>query len=334
MKVLIVGAGALGRVFGHHLTRGGAAVDALVRPGHRDPARAGFNLWRVRFLLRPREEHFEPARVFDDVAEMEGERWDLVLLCVASTELRGDLLRRLASVVGETTIATIGQGAEDVAALARVFPSEQIVAVVPSLFAWAAPLAGETPAPGTAYWVPALGTLAIGGAAARSTPLVAAFRRGGLRAATSQSAATQGALVAARTMPYVAALEVAGWSLDRLRRTDALELAAGASREAVAAIEARATDGARPSLALPRLALRVLPRLVPFPLERYLAAHFVKVGTQTTQMLDEWIDVAKRRGFASATLEALAAALARARPTVNAPRAGDVPRSFADADPR
>ena len=54
MRVLIVGAGAVGQVYGHHLQRGGAEVTFLVKPRYETDARAGFTLWRLRRLGRPR----------------------------------------------------------------------------------------------------------------------------------------------------------------------------------------------------------------------------------------------------------------------------------------
>jgi ketopantoate reductase len=313
MKVLIVGAGALGQVFGHHLSRGGAQVDVLVRAGREEAARAGATLWRVRCVGAPIETRFEPVRAFGDVGATRGESWDLVLLCVASTELRGEFLARLAAAVGTATVASIGQAALDAEALARAFPAEQLVAIVPSLFAWSAPLATETPGPGTAYWIPPLASLAVGGTAERARPVVAALRRGGLSASVSRDAFADGARTAARTMPYVAALGLAGWSLSALRAGPLLALAAAASREALAAVEGRrdvpARDDGAGSLTLTRLVLRVLARVVPFPLERYLAVHFTKVSAQTRQMLREWASIARERRLHSASLESLQAAM-------------------------
>ena len=47
MKVLVVGAGAVGQVYGHALARGGARVTFLVKPKHVEEARRGFVLYEL-----------------------------------------------------------------------------------------------------------------------------------------------------------------------------------------------------------------------------------------------------------------------------------------------
>ena len=44
MNVLIVGAGAVGLVYGKHLQAGGATVSFLIKPKHRAQAEAGYAL--------------------------------------------------------------------------------------------------------------------------------------------------------------------------------------------------------------------------------------------------------------------------------------------------
>jgi len=285
----------------------------LVKPEREPRVRAGLRLWRVRRFGRPIETTLRPHEVFCEATLPRDRRWDTVLLCVDATALRAGLLPGLAAAVGQATVASIGQAAGDAALLAQAFPAEQIVAVVPSMLAWDGPLASETPGPGVTYWLPPLSSLAVGGPRDRAMPLVAALRRGKLRAHHAPAAAASGARFAALTMPYLAALELAGWSLTALRRSAALELAARAASQAtsaVATMPAR-TSGGRAWLA--RLALRALPHLVPFDLERYLARHFTKVGRQTLLMLQEWAALGRQRGRDVSAVERLAAALEDAR---------------------
>ncbi len=53
---------------------------------------------------------------------------------------------------------------------------------------------------------------------------------------------------------------------------------------------------ARPA-GLARLGLGLLPWFVPFDVERYLAAHFAKVGAQTRLMLGEWAALGRAHGL-------------------------------------
>ncbi len=50
-RVLVVGAGAVGQVYGLYLRRGGARVSFLVKPAHAAWCQRGFALHRLRLWL-------------------------------------------------------------------------------------------------------------------------------------------------------------------------------------------------------------------------------------------------------------------------------------------
>ncbi|WP_158578769.1 ketopantoate reductase family protein [Spongiactinospora rosea] len=300
MRVLVVGAGALGQVFGAWLAAGGAQVGYLVKPGREKWGEGGVPVYRlgrggaVEQRLVPHEVLTRPVPG----------KWDMVWLCVDSTALSGRWMADLRDATGSATVVTITQSGQDVAILAEVWPREQIVQVTPAVFAYQAPLAVEVPRPGIAYWVPPGATLGVHGGEARVREVVAALRAGGVRA-KAERLAGGGDLDAARMMPFIAALENATWSI----RATRYALAAGASREALAITAAR--YGRRPPSGVPawlaRAALRVLPRVVPFDLPAYLRTHFTKVSAQTGLMLEEWIEEGTARGLPVTDLKALSA---------------------------
>jgi 2-dehydropantoate 2-reductase len=286
VKVLVVGDGALGQVLGLRLAIGGASVSYLVKPGRADWGPQGRTLYRLRRWGRPVAQHLQPHGVH---SELTNGRWDMVWLCVPSTALRQPWLPRLREVVGAATVVSIGQDVHDRAVLANIWPPEQIVQVAPSVLAYAAPLVTEVPAPGIAYWTPPGTVSTVSGSADRAHPVVAALRAGHMRARYSDQIGS-GELAAALMIPYIAALEAAGWSLATLRAE--LGPPTEASREAVAVVTALG-GGSPPRLRPPAwlvgLVLRLLPRLTPFDLARYLRAHFTNVAAQTRLMLDGWI---------------------------------------------
>ena len=69
MRILIVGAGATGSVFGAALLRGGAYVDYYVRAHHRERLAAGIELHR-QGLFGMHDEHAAGFRVFTTPAEI------------------------------------------------------------------------------------------------------------------------------------------------------------------------------------------------------------------------------------------------------------------------
>jgi hypothetical protein len=306
VKVLVVGDGALGQVFGLRLAMGGASVSYLVNPGRANWGPDGRTLYRLRRLGKPVAQQLRPHGVHTEVAD---DRWDMVWLCVPSTALRGPWLRGLRDAVGTATVVSIGQDLHDRAVLADVWPPEQIVQVMPSVLAYSAPLVAEVPAPGIAYWMLPGTVTVVSGSADRARAVMVALRAGNMRAWHSGRTGL-GELAAALMMPYIAALEVAGWSLSALRAE--LGPPAEASAEAVAVVAALGTVNPprlRPPTWLVGLILRLLPPLVPFDLERYLRVHFTKVGAQTRLMLDGWIAEGESRHLPVARLRELRRAL-------------------------
>ncbi|MEV6106999.1 hypothetical protein AB0M28_20115 [Streptomyces sp. NPDC051940] len=294
MKILMVGAGALGQVFGLWLAKGGATVSYLVKPGRGGWPEEGRTVFRLRSGRKPVVERLRPDRVLDDPADG---KWDAVWLCVSSDALREPWVAGLRALVGTATIVTVGQDLHDRAILARTWPDEQIVQVVPSVLAYQAPLADEVPMAGIAYWLPPGAAPMVGGTDDRARPVIEALRAGGVRAKRETRAGT-GELQAALQVPYVAALEAVGWSLPALRAGLRLpSLAAGEALAVVAALNGRKPPRTVAPPWLVGALLRLLPRLAPFDLPRYLEAHFTKVGAQTRQMLDGWINEGKSRGL-------------------------------------
>lgn len=287
VKVLIVGAGALGQVFGTWLVAGGAQVSYLVKPGREGWADGGVSVSRLRYGRAPVVGRLVPDRVMSEAAGA----WDMVWLCVDSGALRSEAIGRLRDVSAGATIVTIGQDLDDLDTLARIWPKERIVQVTATMLAFPAPS-------GTTYWTPPGASTGVSGQ--RAQQVVAALRAGGAKARRVRREGT-GEMTAARMIPFIAALEQAGWSLPRL------DGAAAAGREAVAVVAAR--HGRRGALSAPawaaRLALRALPRLLPFDLWHYLESHFTKVGAQTRLMLDGWIAEGAGRGLPVGHLKAL-----------------------------
>jgi 2-dehydropantoate 2-reductase len=281
MRVLTVGDGALGQVYGSRLATGGASVSYLVKPGRAWQERT---LRRLRRWRAPVVERLRPDAVLTDPA---GD-WDMVWLCVSSTALRGPWLRDLLAATGAATVVSIGQDVRDLAVLTEVWPAEQIVQIVqvaPTVLAF------PTDA-GMAYWLPPGARNGVSGDRARL--VMAALRAGGLGARTARPGS--GELTAARMVPYIAALDAADWS-----PRAPLGLAARASAEAVATLGGTLA----PPAWLAGLALRVLPLVVPFDLGDYLRAHFTKVGAQTRLMLDGWIARGEARQLPVARLREL-----------------------------
>jgi len=311
-RFLLVGAGAVGQVYGAHLAAAGHEVGYLVKPAHARATRAGFQMlptsgdpWT-----------FTPEIVLDDPVEATRARWDQVWLCVSSPALRGDWLPRLISAAGDAVFVVLQPpiaGAPDPLA---ALPPERVIRGIIAVVAWSAPLPGQSGEHGLAYWFPPLVRTRLSGPDAPVALAVEALRSGGCPAESTgdvSGAATIGSAVLLSTM---AALELSGWSFQRWRKDPAGALGLRAAREAL--FLATVTQGLRTwplrlllRRPLPRLASRLAPLVAPMPLETYLRVHFTKVGDQTREALAGLVREGEARGL---RVDAARALLARLPP--------------------
>ena len=314
MRILVVGAGSVGQVYGHHLQQSGAHVSVFVRERYAAEAREGFWLYPGG---RPPGARFVPDAVFTDLGAAASAGFDQLWLCVSSTAIRGPLLGAVAAALGAATLVALQPGLRDRELLAPLAPPERLVVGLIAFSAWHAPLPGGTPvpAPGQGVWFPPLSPSTFEGPQAAA--VVAALKAGGCPAAVGD--ATAGAARGSALLnPLVAAMECAGWSFSGLRQGRWAALAAGAGREALDIGTGHLGIPAGPArMALRpvvlRLATRVVPLVAPMDFERFLQVHFSKVGDQTLLALDTWIAAGRAGGRSVGELGALRDALRAAR---------------------
>jgi 2-dehydropantoate 2-reductase len=316
MRALVVGAGAVGQVYGHHLARGGAEVSFLVKPAHAAELAGPLTLYPLNRSARERTRPVagEGFGVLTDPAATSRARWDQVYLAVSSTALRaGDWFARLAPGLGDATLVLLQPGPDDRRFLEGHLPAARIVQGVITLISYRAPLPGESrfPRPGVAYWFPPLAPSPMSGP--RVDAVLAALRAGGLPARRHRNIGAVSGFPTALLMPLMAALERAGWSFRTIREPGRLAVAARAAREA---LRVMADHEGRPApwplrlvnrpLAV-RLALALAPRLMPLDIEAYLRAHFTKVGDQTRDFLHTYARLGRAAGLPTEALAQLEA---------------------------
>lgn len=308
-RALIVGAGAIGQVFGRHLQLGGAHVTVLDRPTRCEQARAGFAMYPLN-QAHPRRAavRFVPDGVIDGPEAMADHAFDQVYLCVPSPALHAeDLAARVADHAGDAIVTFITAAIGDRALLQAHVPEDRLVQAFIGLISYAAPLPGEqVPEQGTAYWFPPMVRSGVAGPAQPRDAVTGALDGGGLPVQALDTLQTSG-MSGAVLMPHLLALEACGWSLSALRGSPRLAEAAAAADEAraiVASLEGRDTPGHLPP-ALMWLVLAGAPWVFPFPLEAYLARHFTKVGDQTRLNVRRYIEHGQTAGRPTEHLEAL-----------------------------
>lgn len=323
MRIVVVGAGAVGQVYGHHLARGGASVAVLVKPRRRQEAEAGYTLTRVLPWGSRRTETFTPEAVLTNAAELIGRSTiDQIWFCLPTDLLEDALLADAGKAAPSASIVVLAPGhfvrrkvESAVGAKRAVFGSIGMISYLSPLEGSTDPREQKTPA-GICY---ALSPTKFSGASERrALETVSALRAGGCPTDLIADATTDVAFGSAFLMPIVATLELAGWSMKEFASAEHSSLAASAIEESLN-IAAAVTKLPKPAFTglLTQwplaIAARLAPVFMPLDIESFLRVHFTKVGTQTKLLLDTTIRDGEARSLPVDSLRELVKSLDQTR---------------------
>ena len=313
MSVLIVGAGAVGQVFGLHLALGGAEVTLYVKPKY--ASQRAFTMYPLNTRRHPAV-RFGGFGVLTTAAEVAAKAWDLVILTVSSTALReGTWLAELAVATGDATIVMLQPSLDDRAVVERAVDPARIVDGMIGFISYQAPLPGESgfDLPGMAYWFPPGSPSPFSGSDARVLPLLASLHAGKLPAVRKPDVRQTAVYPSAILFAFLAAVEANHWEFGKARGELGLASRAARAALAVAAAETAEPPGLLVRLAARPIALRAImrfgPWVMPLPLEAYMKAHFTKVADQTRLALHTYIARGRAANVDVAPIEELLARL-------------------------
>ncbi|MCA9615092.1 MAG: hypothetical protein H6721_19805 [Sandaracinus sp.] len=314
LRVLLVGAGAVGQVYGYHLQKGGAQVAFFVRPKHRAEAEGELRLYYMRGK-HGRELHtWRADEVITDPTLAATRGFDQIWLCISTAALERSLesqdeLATLLALTAGTTVVSMGPGLHLKQLLAPYVPERRRVDGGITMVSYQAPLVdGEVDAPGIAAYLP--GPSPFTGPEAQR--VVDALKRGGAPAKVHSNTGALMAFGSATLMPTMAALEGAGWKLAGMRKGPWARLAAEASAEARAIVAAQVHASppfgtAFVTAPVLKLATWAAPKVAPFEVEIYLKYHFTKVRDQTERLLTRYVDEGEALGLPHGALSELRA---------------------------
>jgi 2-dehydropantoate 2-reductase len=297
--VVIVGAGAVGVVYGACLAASGAEVRYLVR---RPPHDSALALTRIGLLGGRKTERVS----LDWTTELRSLPRDAssVWVTVPATSLDERLLRSLADHFESASLVVLSPGHFVRDLVLSVVPERAVFGVI-GMLSYVAPLEGSadpreraTPA-GYAY-LPSVTKLSAT-QPRRALALRDLLRRGGLETEVVADATGELTLGSAVLMPNVGCLDLVDYSFARFR-AELTELAAAATQESLAV--ACALTGRPPPLGSEllqpwalALGTRLASGFAPLDLEGFLRVHFTKVRAQTGLLLRATLDEALRRGL-------------------------------------
>ena len=311
-RVLIVGAGAVGQVYGRHLQLGGAEVTFLVKPHHVEGLEAPLRFYPLnQGSLSDAAVEFSDYSLITEPPKASDQSFDQVWLCVSSPAIRHPWLEELCKAIGDATVVTLLPGIEDRALLLKYIPEERLVSGLIPIISYPAPLPGEPEdSKGMAYWFPPLAPTPLSGPAERRDAAIELLKAGGQPAKAHPDVAKTSGFPTAILMPILLALEAGEWRFSELAGPYHGPRALEGLQEATKIVAAYQNQ------ALPfwlrfvnmtslRALLWLAPKVLPLPIETYLAFHFTKVGEQTRLFIDTYIALGETHGLPTRALKAL-----------------------------
>ncbi|MDX1694428.1 MAG: 2-dehydropantoate 2-reductase N-terminal domain-containing protein [Ketobacteraceae bacterium] len=315
-RVLIVGAGAVGQVYGHFMQRGGASVSFLVKEKYQEACEKGFSLYRSRRSgLGPRE-YYQADHIYTDYEDVAQQQFDHVWLAMSSNDLRGEWLSELREAIGDTTLVMLQPDLEDRDYVLKYFPESQLVYGIINFISYQTPLPDlpshhpDADKEGVAYLMLPMMSAEFSGHHERLPAVMEALSAGRFPVRAQQNVPRIYADRSAWMIPLVAVLELENWSIKRLLRSGSLDLAVEGARQALAIVAAKFH---RPlnwtergfSLVLVKVLLPVVRFLSPMDAESFIKFQFRKTAPQTRFMLDHFIHQGESRGMNVTALKTL-----------------------------
>lgn len=314
MRVLVLGAGAVGQVYGYHLQRGGVDLTFYVKEKYADDLRDGVTLYPLKSKKKRVPVSFSEYDVLTSPeAVREAGPWDQLWLCISATAIRGDWLQPMLDAVGDAVVVSLLPGLEDRGYLLERIPEPRLVNGVITFNSYQAPLAGtdeEVPEPGIAFYHPPLTKNPFSGPPEAVDAIVSALKKGGCPAKAHENAPFFGAIPSAIMMPHLVGLEASDWKLKKLSKSPILKTASLASRQAiqVACHHHNAKPPFLRRLVRPwimKVVLWAAPKTVPYDFQAFMQYHFTKVRDQTQLMMRTYIEQGQAAGLETSELQAL-----------------------------
>lgn len=297
-RVLVVGAGAIGQVYGRWLVQAGYALHYFVRPAHRAAVERGLAVRTVSIRGDVHEEPLAISGVYSAVDEVPEGPWAAVWLCIPSSGLMDAALEALLHRLRGTMVVSLTPALEDRQRLRTMVDASQLVAHMIPLAAWGDSRGRRDDQwPATCVFVPPLTRLAFEGE--RADDVVTTLKRAGIPARVDPNIMRTSSFASAVLIPFVATLETVHWQFEGLTG-DTWAGFRQSVKEATRAVSHRFGKPPVPLRWAPYLLASWMPklgqRLAPFPLDAFLKQHFMKVGEQTTLMLLEYQEAAREGG--------------------------------------
>lgn len=311
-NILIIGAGAVGQVYGLHFVNAGMNVTFFVKPKYTESIKSGITLYNLgKDATKQSPIMCNDYQVADDWNDVANTQWDQVYFCISSTAMRHVDFDPIKNVLSDNTIFVVLQsGPDDVDYVKERIPEKHIVQGMISMISYQCPMPKEyAPQPGIAYWLPWVAPTPFAGNPAHCRTLVSTFREAKMRAKVDQNLTLAAPYPNAALMQFLSALQICDWKFSKLSSNGALRhKTAKAIKQSFQAIAAE--YGSKVPFwhkvvtgRVLQVGLGIAPKIMPLDLETYLEFHFMKVNDQTQLYMQTYTDLAKKHNIRCNELE-------------------------------
>lgn len=328
MKTFIIGAGAVGQVYGYCLDRAGANVTLHTKPKYRQNLEDGLAIYD---LNRPAHKRWKPIEfdaydISTSLQTLRERQFDQAYLCVSSTALRGDWFDKFARLFESGTVVLLQPKLDNREYVLEHFAEERVVQGMISIISFPVFASNNEKSdqkgliqcgiesPGMAFWRPPFAKSPFGGARERVETLVRALAKGGMPVKHQPQVWKKAPYSTALLIPFVEGLARTGWSFDHFLSSEWYTTVRRAQKQALRVVAGKL--GAQKSPVFQRMltwpmvlspVLRTLSLITPFDLETYLQCHFTKVKEQSEFILQGYVQRASKQGLRADAIEALLA---------------------------
>jgi len=313
--ILIIGAGAVGLVYGRHFAEVGYPVTFLVKQKHMPKLEKGSILYHLNKDKKKRNSiHFTNYQLVFDYEDLASTEFEQVYWCISSPALQAFNFNDFTPNLKGSPIQILLQPhKEDFAIISQHFKPNQIVEGMISLISYTTPLATETvEKSGTAYWLPPMMPTPFSGNKQNTKQVVSTFKNSKISAKSVKSVFNEALYPSAFLATYLTALEISDWKFSILQQNNnLLQQLSKALKEVFAALSKKHEYSAPfifKLISSPNMVKRLMsiaPKLMPMDIETYFEAHFTKVNAQTKLYMNNYLKTAKSVNAPHQNLEQL-----------------------------
>jgi len=295
MRVLIVGAGAVGQVYAYYLMKGGADVSFYCKEKYKTELEKGVDIFQHGIMdkllfAKPKKRTLGKFGIVTNTAELQQQHFDYIIITVSSTALRSGWLAEFAQAISDSIVVNLHVAMEDGDYIKRYCKESNYCKGLIQFVSYQSPLPGIDQELGLHYFLPPIAGLFDGN---KSEALSRVLNRGGFKNRLKKNLEEHSALIGTMSIPLIASLQLFQWRLKTFARSEESVLGLSAGAEAKAVTLSSFSDSrvkmVRPmNVYLVSLLLSLAQVLSPFDFEKFIAYHFNKVSDQTLLMLKNY----------------------------------------------